>query len=141
MTPHLLVISLGPVQDFISAARRTRDLWFGSFLLSEISKAAARAVRDKGKLIFPNPTNPDKDLKPESAFNVVNIIVAELPVGLLPKDIATVAEKAAKECWKGYAAAAKTVADALIDKTTRSAKRFGKNRSRMSLSSTAPGRH
>ncbi len=54
MTAHLLVIALGPVQDFISAARRTRDLWFGSYLLSEISKAAARAVRKAGgELIFP----------------------------------------------------------------------------------------
>lgn len=121
---YLLAISLGPVQDFIAAARRTRDLWFGSFLLSEISKAAARAVRDNGgKLIFPNPTNPDKDLKPESAFNVVNIIVAELPEGLLPKDVATVAENAAKKkCWERHAAKTKEIADALIDKTPRSGK-------------------
>jgi len=26
---HLLAIAVGPVQEFIAAARRTRDLWFG----------------------------------------------------------------------------------------------------------------
>jgi CRISPR-associated protein Cmr2 len=38
MTSHLLQLSVGPVQELIAAAQRTRDLWFGSFLLSEISK-------------------------------------------------------------------------------------------------------
>jgi CRISPR-associated protein Cmr2 len=32
--PALLVIALGPVQPFIAAARKARDLWAGSFLLS-----------------------------------------------------------------------------------------------------------
>ncbi len=118
-TNYLLAIALGPVQDFISAARRTRDLWFGSFLLSEISKAAARTVRKReGQLIFPNPVEPDKDLKPASDFNVVNIILAELHGGLSPKGIADDAERAARACWKGHAAKAKEAADALIgDKT------------------------
>ena len=44
---HLLAISVGPVQEFIAAARRTRDLWFGSYLLSEISRAVAKAVERK----------------------------------------------------------------------------------------------
>lgn len=29
---YLLAIRIGPVQEFIAAARRTRDLWFGSTL-------------------------------------------------------------------------------------------------------------
>ena len=48
MTWHLFVISIGSVQDFIAAARRTRDLWIGSHLLSEISKAAAKAIAEEG---------------------------------------------------------------------------------------------
>ncbi|NLT70152.1 MAG: type III-B CRISPR-associated protein Cas10/Cmr2, partial [Verrucomicrobiaceae bacterium] len=31
--PRLLLFSIGPVQDFIAAARSTRDLWSGSYLL------------------------------------------------------------------------------------------------------------
>lgn len=55
---HLLVISVGPVQDFIAAARRSRDLWFGSWLLSDLVRAAAREVVEAeggriDSLIFP----------------------------------------------------------------------------------------
>ncbi len=46
MKSHLIALSIGPVQDFIAAARRTRDLWFGSHMLSEIAKAAALAVHN-----------------------------------------------------------------------------------------------
>ena len=60
MTAHLLALSIGPVQEFILASRRTRDLWFSSYRVSEISKVAALAseetLRDtKGCLIFPAP--------------------------------------------------------------------------------------
>ena len=74
---YLLQISVGLVQDFISAARRTRDLWFGSNMLSEISKAVAQSVNDDGgSLIFPAPECVD-DLKPDSDLNVANVILAE----------------------------------------------------------------
>ena len=57
---HLLAISVGPVQEFIAAARRTRDLWFGSYLLSEISRAVAKAVENQGgRLIFPASSDPE----------------------------------------------------------------------------------
>lgn len=74
---YLLEISIGPVQDFISAARRTRDLWFGSMLLSELAKAVALKVKEEhGELIFPAPSNND-ELKPNSDLSVANIILAE----------------------------------------------------------------
>ena len=70
MSHFVLILSLGPVQGFIAAARRSRDLWSGSWLLSEISKAAAKALRDGGAdLIFPAP---DSDLAPGSEFSVGN---------------------------------------------------------------------
>lgn len=71
---YLISISIGPVQDFISTARRSRDLWFGSYLLSELSKAVARTI-GKENLIFPSIEN-DTDLKENSEFNVVNKILA-----------------------------------------------------------------
>jgi CRISPR-associated protein Cmr2 len=76
---HLLLIHIGPVQDFIASARRSRDLWFGSWLLSEMSKAAAGAIVEKEggleSLVFPAP--PDTDLlKPNSELNVANRVVA-----------------------------------------------------------------
>lgn len=53
--PFLLNLSLGPVQEFIASARRGQDLWYGSWLLSELSKAAAKALQQPGvtTLIFP----------------------------------------------------------------------------------------
>jgi CRISPR-associated protein Cmr2 len=38
---YLFLVNIGPVQDFIASARRSRDLWYGSWLLSELAKAAA----------------------------------------------------------------------------------------------------
>lgn len=66
MSKHLITLSIGPVQDFIAAARRTRDLWFGSWVLSEISKAAAYEIHQFSDttLIFPSSNNPEQDLKP-----------------------------------------------------------------------------
>ena len=77
-TKYLISIAIGPVQDFIASARRSRDLWFGSWLLSELSKAAAKSiVEQNGELIFPKITK-DNDLKENSDFNVVNKILAEV---------------------------------------------------------------
>ncbi|HRX77115.1 MAG TPA: type III-B CRISPR-associated protein Cas10/Cmr2, partial [Candidatus Cloacimonadota bacterium] len=69
------------MQDFIAAARRTRDLWFGSYLLSEISKAAAREIANSGGyLIFPALDKGDPRLESsDSEFNVANVILAILP--------------------------------------------------------------
>ena len=54
MSNIVLVLALGPVQEFIVRARRMRDLWFGSRILSELSRAAARSLQDGGwELIFP----------------------------------------------------------------------------------------
>lgn len=55
----ILVIVVGPVQEFIESARKCRDLWFGSWLLSELARAAALGVCEaEGKpdsevLVFP----------------------------------------------------------------------------------------
>jgi len=45
--PALLAVSLGPVQDFIAAARSTSDLWAGSHLLSRMSWEAMRVVCER----------------------------------------------------------------------------------------------
>lgn len=75
----LFIASIGPVQPFIASARRTRDLYAGSTLLSELSKAAARSIAEydetRAELIFPFPLSKDQ-LKPGTFFNVANKIVA-----------------------------------------------------------------
>lgn len=62
MNEHLMLITIGPVQDFIAQARRTRDLWFGSHLVSELSRSVARSLSSQGaRLIFPamEPADPE----------------------------------------------------------------------------------
>lgn len=50
---------LGPIQSFIAQARRTRDFWAGSFILSWLSAIAMRAVlsqdSDNNEIVFPRP--------------------------------------------------------------------------------------
>ena len=58
-----LHFSLGPVQSFVSQARRTRDLWAGSFLLSYLTGHAMQAVLDHGGLIeFPVVTGSSSNI-------------------------------------------------------------------------------
>lgn len=119
MTSYLYVLSIGPVQDFIAAARRTRDLWFGSNLLSEISKAAAKKIDEEGgHLIFPNLEK--EKLVPSSypdSSNVANIILAELnlPNGKDPADLNEQAKAAAQGEWEKYAKGAKILAKNLSE--------------------------
>lgn len=42
--PAFLVFSVGPVQDFIAAARRTQDLWMGSYLLAYLVWAGLKPI-------------------------------------------------------------------------------------------------
>ena len=109
MTSYLITLSLGPVQSLIEAARRTRDLWCGSWLLSEAARAAALVLHEKqpGCLIFPCPDDPDRELRPQSEpgreANIANILRAEV---LLPD-----AAAARELCARAKAAAAARLTD------------------------------
>ncbi|CAM3506887.1 type III-B CRISPR-associated protein Cas10/Cmr2 [Halomonas lysinitropha] len=49
-------LTLGPVQGFVAQARRTRDFWAGSFLLSWLAGVAMQAVKHQGgEVQFPEP--------------------------------------------------------------------------------------
>ncbi len=113
MSGSLLLISIGPVQDFIAQARRTRDLWFGSHLLSELSRAVVRALVEgegKAESIFPalaagdaeleRATGPLRDAGPnegKAPLNVCNRILVEVPAGGDPAELAKTARKAAQD--------------------------------------------
>lgn len=108
MSEHLLLVSLGPIQDFIAQARRTRDLWFGSHVLSEVSKAAAKAIagHDGTTLVFPaldrgaaelEECNEVRRAQGEMPYNVANKIVAVVHAGTDPGAVARAARAAARE--------------------------------------------
>lgn len=100
---HLLVVSIGPVQEFILSARRSRDFWYGSWLLSELSRTAARAVveqcaNDIGVLIFPKPAGP-QDLEPtdpQIALNGGSLGIANKVVAIVPDAVLDIAGLAAE---------------------------------------------
>ncbi len=71
---YLFICSLGPVQDFIASARRSRDLWYGSWILSELAKTAALAL-GKNNLIFPSN---NVDIEPNSSLSFSNKIIARI---------------------------------------------------------------
>jgi CRISPR-associated protein Cmr2 len=97
---YLIAAAVGPVQEFIAAARKLRDLWYGSYLLSELSKSVALSLHHQGcRLIFPAITDPD-DLEPDSSLNVANKIMAETPDHADPEAILLQAGKDFKAFWQ-----------------------------------------
>lgn len=109
MNRSILAISIGPVQEFISAARRTRDLWFGSYLLSELSKSIASAIAAKlgvENLIFPAPDQLG-ELKPNSDLAVANIILAQFDDKCNPVDLVAELKSVASNRWREFAETAR----------------------------------
>jgi len=54
MSDRTFHFTLGPVQGFVAQARRTRDFWAGSFLLSWLAGVAMKTViKQGGKIEFP----------------------------------------------------------------------------------------
>ncbi|HSN85110.1 MAG TPA: type III-B CRISPR-associated protein Cas10/Cmr2 [Thermoanaerobaculia bacterium] len=103
---HVLILTLGPIQDFIISARRARDLWFGSWLLSELSRAVAQSVSrtcGEGALVFPGA---DSEGLKNDATSVANKIVARVPDGLDPGAVAAQAETDLRTKLIGFANAA-----------------------------------
>lgn len=95
---YLLAISLGPVQGFIAAARKTRDLWYGSYMLSETSRHAAMALRDAGvELVFPAPASLGQAPDDSEAPPVANRIIAVVADGGDPAALTEKARSAARD--------------------------------------------
>lgn len=117
MTRHLLILTLGPVQDFIAQARRMRDLWFGSELLCRLARAAADVLQARGaQLIFPHPSQLDAGTG--VANKVVTLVEGD------PRALAAAARDAARSLLvsEGLAAFDKHQ-DQLVEPSARDAAR------------------
>lgn len=113
----LLKVQIGPVQDFIAAARSTRDLWSGSYLLSWLVAAGIRKLPKGGEeLVFPAPKGQRLLDSPESwkrltgypnkellTPNLTNLFVAETAVEN-PEQLALEVVSAIKYEWLQIAA-------------------------------------
>lgn len=81
MNKYVVIISIGPVQSMIASARKSGDLWRGSWLLSELAKACAKSLKENNAhLIFPFVEN-DEFLKENSDFSVGNKLQAVIEAG------------------------------------------------------------
>ena len=98
MSTWLLEIAIGPVQGFIAAARRSRDLWAGSHLLSELVRATARHLLDNGaKLIYPLAARVRR-ASPDENSNLSNILLAQVDAAdeAAVRELARAAQDAAR---------------------------------------------
>ncbi len=123
--PAFLLFAIGPVQDFIATARKTQDLWAGSYLLSYLSWSAMKVVAEEfgpDSLIFPDLCGQpfadkwliDKGLQIEkpkseelSSPTLPNRFLAIVPEGSV-KDIAEKAKQAVKNTFKDACYTVKT---------------------------------
>jgi CRISPR-associated protein Cmr2 len=101
----LIMMSVGPVQDFIATARRSQDLWYGSRMLSDLARTAALSLQElagEEALVFPGALA-------EAAAGVALGDVANKVVALVPGDVAAArgmaerAERAVREQLAGDA--------------------------------------
>lgn len=96
---HLIAIALGPVQEFIASARRFRDFFAGSRLLSEAAAKAALSLAEAvgpQNLIFPAPESLE-DLETLDGAGILNLLLAKVPSGLEPAKLGEAALKAARD--------------------------------------------
>lgn len=78
MSEYLVEIAFGPVQGFIAAARRSRDLWAGSYLLSEVARAAGQALlNNNATLIYPLATRVGQQNSDQNS-NLSNVLLARV---------------------------------------------------------------
>lgn len=114
MTDHTFHFTLGPVQGFVAQARRTRDFWAGSFLLSWLAGAAMQAVTQQGgKIDFPAPDDDylawltgmgSGDAPPRQGCipNRFKAIQCQVPGNFQPEHI----EQTVRDAWRALAEAA-----------------------------------
>lgn len=114
--------TLGPVQGFVAQARRTRDFWAGSFILSWLSATAMACIEKQGgKVEFPQPDEgymrwlygrPEADdLAPAQGCipNRFKALTAEVPAAFNPQLVQTTIDAAwramAEKVWQADLAA------------------------------------
>ncbi|OQY98093.1 MAG: type III-B CRISPR-associated protein Cas10/Cmr2 [Candidatus Brocadia sp. UTAMX2] len=102
--------TIGPVQGFVAQARRTRDIWTGSYLLSYLSGSAMKAITESGgEIVFPcagkdplfealkNSDGINKDAPAARIGSLPNRFKATAEV---PESAAEAANVVIKEAWE-----------------------------------------
>ena len=103
MKAHLH-FTFGPVQSFVAQARRTRDLYAGSFLLSHLAMAAMAAVEKPGELVLPDFAGLQKNVRDHAS--APNRFIAQFDSEAAAIDSGRAATQALHNAWR-------TIADAV----------------------------
>lgn len=102
MTTHLS-FTIGPVQGFVAQARRTRDLWCGSWMLSYLSEVALAAAENAGgQAIMPYRSDNDRGKvtsKTSSVGGIPNRFEMQLDSPDQAKQAAEAATAAFRTAW------------------------------------------
>jgi CRISPR-associated protein Cmr2 len=109
MSSNIFHFSISPVQSFVAEARRTRDLWAGSYILSYLSGIALWTVENAGgEIRFPSVDYDVMFLALDDPFKVAGADYKE--VGSLPnrfkakvdnpKDVAQLAACEVQRAWE-----------------------------------------
>lgn len=108
---HYFHFTLGPVQGFVSQARRTRDFWAGSFILSWLAAVAIQAVKHQnGEIQFPHADEnymkwligegkTDKPTQGSIPNRFKGLVTAVDPKTFEPEQVVS----AVQEAWKALA--------------------------------------
>jgi len=99
-----LQFSFGPVQSFVAQARRTRDLYAGSLLLSHLALTSMRAISN-GKIILPDFDVLSASEKKSDHATAPNRFIAEFDSEAAAATAARVAEDALWVEWRRIAGA------------------------------------
>ena len=105
-------ISIGPVQGFIAQARRTRDLWGGSFLLSFLAARAMVGAQNAGATVVQPHVEGDALLEwasgkrngsPPKIGTITNHFAVETNGS--PREVANAARNSFNGAWREACAA------------------------------------
>jgi CRISPR-associated protein Cmr2 len=126
--PAFLHVGVGPVQTFIAEARRTQDLWVGSYILSYLTWAGLEVIAEEygpDAVLYPALRGQplvDKWLESKEVWDVMlpglttgdptiasipNKFVALMPAQALDDDLPKRVEEAIREQWRNIAAVVK----------------------------------
>lgn len=109
MSKEHFQFTLGPVQSFVAQARRTRDFWAGSFILSWLAGVAMQAVEAQdGTIIFPVPAQDylrwidgsRQGRNGPQQGGIPNRFLADVPSTFQPQQVTESVQKA----WQALAA-------------------------------------
>jgi len=103
---YLLAFHLGPIQDFIATARRTQDLWMGSWLLAHLTETAIETAMSEGAdLVLPKELIRHSD---PAIADTPNHFMARYQ-GADPEQMAQAVESAVSVEWQRIASAVRDV--------------------------------